>query len=66
MWLWLDVYLVLLNGDVLVGVVAFDSVCVWGGGRGWLCVKSGQGSCCLGDREGKIDNYGSVCIGGYG
>jgi len=24
MWLWLDVFLVLLNGDVLVGVVAFS------------------------------------------
>ena len=42
-WLWLDVFLVLLNGDVLVGVVAFDSVCVW---QVWLCVKSGQVSCC--------------------
>jgi len=29
-WLWLDIFLVLLNGDVLVGVVAFDSVCVAG------------------------------------
>jgi len=28
MWLWLDVFLAFLNGDVLVGVVAFDSVCV--------------------------------------
>jgi hypothetical protein len=28
MWLWLDVFLVLLNGNVLVGVAAFDSVCV--------------------------------------
>jgi len=28
MWLWLEVFLVLLNGGVLVGVVAFDSVCV--------------------------------------
>jgi len=40
-WLWLDVFLVLLNGDVLVGVVAFDSVCVCVG-RVWLFVKSGQ------------------------
>jgi len=30
MWLWLDVFFVLLIGDVLVRVVAFDSVCLCG------------------------------------
>jgi len=59
-WLWLDIFLVILNGNVLVGVAAFDGVCVW---RVWLCVKSGQVSCCSFGAVSSVRGSGGVCSG---